>query len=999
MQYLDLLKELLEQTPENSPFRPFITWLILIVIIGVLLYGLYKFILLPLYKCVVFFISCIKTRNILKKMLYDRLSQSEDISGRREELEEDMKAAIRKFIQTRFSSTYSGTEEEPTDYETENNSTLIRYLLNESFDKDKGIKYHICFSDCGMGKTTFLLNLWYNLLSNKKHKSLFIDGGIKGSLSRIEKCEDKGSTVLLFDALDEVPEANTDYDKFLEDFENVTKNFYKVVLTCRTNFFPTKDKELQITLGRIPGMRTFDSNSSTRKYYISPFSKKDIVKYINKHYGLSLIGKKKKKKKRALEIATEECMVLSARPIMLYFIDILVSSDRTFSKISDIYAAIFDEWVIREVSGEECKLTKEEYAQNCYKIAKYLYYKWMQTGESYVTLDEFSEDKSIYSLLKNVNLKGHAFLNRTATDNYKFAHKSFFEYLVAQTMIKDYQLCLDVSLEKQQQIASFFNEICNDSKEGIVAKSIVNKINGNYETALKQFQQALFDLPNMSLADKLFIKQEIADCQYFCFMEYSSLQTLIEINQIIETNDFIGKDLILLRFYNYYANILRFYSRPNDATKLLDKGINHFENFLASTENQNSISIRYETLKLYHNKLKIQSFGKNFQKQLFKKFQDIVKKHFDKDNYAQYWLEKTEIGSVNYDLSDIENRIIQFYEKYSHFMPLLTKLELISSIIKELVDNEHFDEIDMWVYRGQKYIPNSTDKATNRSISYIWNQILPSSEQNANVYAIKINKKFLSTLPKEAFSTLDYIHRRIAGFYWNNGNYIKVLDIIDKLLKDITENPYLTIKYLLDKFNLLIVLKLDTYQILQEISKYVNHEDILCTDAEHSLYQTLFNNKVELEKLGQSIEYITDRIIEICTNFYDDYNTSQEFVDKCIEWLIRKDKKGCAFDLATKIYKVEESEIFKRKILDNILEFSTKIQIMKMFEKFLTENQSETTIIKFVLDNRDKNILDVDLISKIDEKQKQNVTSSQFLSISRLESKLASLENSEKQSE
>ena len=55
-----------------------------------------------------------------------------------------------------------------------------------------------------------------------------------------------------------------------------------VVVTCRTQFFPNREKEPKIT-GNIK-FGVGKKNIEFEKYYISPFNDREILKYLEKKY-------------------------------------------------------------------------------------------------------------------------------------------------------------------------------------------------------------------------------------------------------------------------------------------------------------------------------------------------------------------------------------------------------------------------------------------------------------------------------------------------------------------------------------------------------------------------------------------------------------------------------------------------------------------------------------------------------------------------------------------
>jgi len=95
-------------------------------------------------------------------------------------------------------------------------------------------------SDAGMGKTSLLMMIRLMHLMAfwpRGHDCLLLKLG-KDSLEQISACPNKARTVLLLDALDEDPLAWGAIESRLVELLDVTKRFRRVIISCRTQFFP-----------------------------------------------------------------------------------------------------------------------------------------------------------------------------------------------------------------------------------------------------------------------------------------------------------------------------------------------------------------------------------------------------------------------------------------------------------------------------------------------------------------------------------------------------------------------------------------------------------------------------------------------------------------------------------------------------------------------------------------------------------------------------------------
>ena len=209
-----------------------------VVVIGAVFFLLFKLVVVPLAKGIFNLYNYISKKWFVKKNVYEKLSFMES---------SDLYYAIKNYIPTRYSRVDPSNNEEPVpEYltcEGEKEPLLLQHFLKYEYSVKNGGKYYLCLGDCGMGKTTFLINLYYQTLKLHKYKCVFISLQEENCIEQIEAVEDQPKTILLLDALDENENALTDYEKFSTLLERVTHNFYRVIITARTNFFENETKE------------------------------------------------------------------------------------------------------------------------------------------------------------------------------------------------------------------------------------------------------------------------------------------------------------------------------------------------------------------------------------------------------------------------------------------------------------------------------------------------------------------------------------------------------------------------------------------------------------------------------------------------------------------------------------------------------------------------------------------------------------------------------------
>ena len=125
--------------------------------------------------------------------------------------------------------------------------------------------------------------------------------------------------------------------------------------------------------------------------------------------------------------------VLMARPVILNWINFLCDSTEEFKFSYQIYSAIIDKWIERESIGH----TDRSLFDLSQAIAEYMFLNGT-TSMSADMVEEIASQKSIQ--LEPIIAKSRSLLNRNGDGEYKFAHRSFFEYFVVFTIFKTLRL-------------------------------------------------------------------------------------------------------------------------------------------------------------------------------------------------------------------------------------------------------------------------------------------------------------------------------------------------------------------------------------------------------------------------------------------------------------------------------------------------------------------------------------------------------------------------------
>ena len=388
-----------------------------------------------------------------------------------------VKTAQEYFIQTQFQNESPTREDEPGFmHRFVAKRPLIPFFLKTAFDEKKETdKYYLILADSGMGKTTFMINLYvknYSFLNFRQRYKMALfplgDGRILDIIKQI-KPEEAKRTILLLDAFDEdkklippdEPDGLSDDDRFrkrLDEIFEVVRDFREVIITSRTQYFPgqeTQPYELKIPRFDDAGFHKL------AKLYLSPFDSKEIKRYLDKKYG-TLNFWNRKKKRQAFRIVNSSPRLM-VRPMLLSYIDYLVESNKPFSTTYQLYETLVDKWIEREATKHKQILDREKFKRDLYNysqlIANALYHKRKESEMLFLSKDSAIEIARNHHIdLKDYEITGQSLLTREASGNWKFAHKSIFEYFIAKKAIHDKAFLCTLNFSEMDMVIQFFLE-------------------------------------------------------------------------------------------------------------------------------------------------------------------------------------------------------------------------------------------------------------------------------------------------------------------------------------------------------------------------------------------------------------------------------------------------------------------------------------------------------------------------------------------------------------
>ena len=361
--------------------------------------------------------------------------------------EETIKQSTKYYISPKCSNIDPAQEEEIRQALMATRESLfdkIDYFL----DHDSSKRHLLILADSGTGKTSFVLNYYaYNLRrSGNKSQNLFlVPLGLKDADIQISEYENKNETVIFLDALDEDTKAIEDHRTRIRYLMDACRDYKRVIITCRTQFFPN-DEEMPVETGiaRVGPRKAGEKGVyEFWKLYLSPFDDNDIDLYLQKRFPFWLSSKRKKAKELAYRIKS-----LSVRPMLLAHIPDVIESGHKITQSYQLYQLMVDAWLERESSW----VSKSKLGEYSERLAVNLYVNREKRGMERIPSQDLEGLANEWnSDLTRWQLSGRSLLNRDAQGNYKFAHRSIMEYLFVKRLLQGDFDCTGVILTDQMK--------------------------------------------------------------------------------------------------------------------------------------------------------------------------------------------------------------------------------------------------------------------------------------------------------------------------------------------------------------------------------------------------------------------------------------------------------------------------------------------------------------------------------------------------------------------
>lgn len=312
-------------------------------------------------------------------------------------------------------------------------------------------------SDSGTGKSSFVLNYYARNRRGfwwRRQRLAVVRLGIPDVEKYITPIQKKAKTVLFLDGLDEDTKAVENYEKRVHELMGWCGEFKRVLITCRTQFFPNDAAIPRRTDILRPAIRPAGTPATYEfsKLYIAPFTDEQVKTYLKKCYPF----KQRKKREEAFAMVKKHSELLE-RPMLLAYVPDLLKSGKTVQYTFQLYEEMVDAWLEREYPyvKDTDKASLRDFSE---RLAIDLYTKRNERGAERVERKQLAKLAQEWNNI-NLNewqLSSRSLLNRDAAGYYKFAHRSIMEYLFVKRAIEDHK---HLKISRTDQMNAFLFEI------------------------------------------------------------------------------------------------------------------------------------------------------------------------------------------------------------------------------------------------------------------------------------------------------------------------------------------------------------------------------------------------------------------------------------------------------------------------------------------------------------------------------------------------------------
>ncbi|MFQ6030136.1 MAG: NACHT domain-containing protein, partial [Dehalococcoidia bacterium] len=305
----------------------------------------------------------------------------------------------------------------------------------------------ILLADSGMGKTSALLNYYARNQRRLWGRHRIAITPMRGDTDRyIESIDRKPETVMFLDGFDEDPRAIEDYQNRLRELLDLCRDFRRVIITSRTQFFPN-DEEVPLKTG-ISRKGPTDVGQGWEyelaKLYLVPLSPTQEREFIRKRYPFwrQLSRAKMRRLVRSIPDLTSRPMLLAAIP------EFINRKDLVFNNSVDLYEALIEGWIQREYYWVPSDAMRDFSS----RLAFYLYVNRQDRGREIISQEEIETLARQWGIdVDSWKFTGRSLLNRDAAGNYRFGHRTIMEYLVVKRLLSGAAETYDLKLTDQME--------------------------------------------------------------------------------------------------------------------------------------------------------------------------------------------------------------------------------------------------------------------------------------------------------------------------------------------------------------------------------------------------------------------------------------------------------------------------------------------------------------------------------------------------------------------
>lgn len=320
---------------------------------------------------------------------------------------------------------------------------LKDFFINKIFKKRHGPKVFCILGETGMGKTAALVNLFVDYIKCYKRKTdlpfdiWLVSLGDDDCFNKINEITNKRESILLLDAMDENMEVQSSigYMHFLHRLEETYRQFARVIVSCRKQFFEDDKSVLNETIVRKGDDKDGTFFIKCNMLELASFNDNQVQEYLTNVFSIQSGDPRRRK---ANDIITR-CPDITIRPLVLSFVEELVKRDEEYKTKKDIYDAVVNSLIARDVR-KISPYTKDvdnrisQFRAMTSAVAEYMY---KQKGRLTISADELNKIFVNYNIEltlahngNNKTFRQRSLLSRT-DDKYQFSHKSFYEYFMA----------------------------------------------------------------------------------------------------------------------------------------------------------------------------------------------------------------------------------------------------------------------------------------------------------------------------------------------------------------------------------------------------------------------------------------------------------------------------------------------------------------------------------------------------------------------------------------